>query len=204
MNKKIVCIVVALLVIVLLVFSFFKFFNMKPAQKPNVNNVTNNTSSLEVQEEPKKEKIEFEEVEIDVPENYIVISGDSITSKTDMFAKAVAYYYDEKENKTLVNVYLQNRGEKSFYHDAVCAISFLDKDGNELARFGGVIEEDGNIKSGGTTVVKTNFLSEPGEVKRVVVDFENVKEVIENEIKVEPDEGINSAEMDTNESTEIE
>ena len=200
MNKKIVYVLIALIIIVLLFVSFFKFINFKQTTKSNVNNETNNTTTQEVKEEKK----EFEDFEIDIPANYIIISEDKITSMTDMFAKVLAYYYDEKENNTLVNVYLQNRGEKAFYHDAVCVISFLDKDGNELARFGGVIEEDRNIEPGGTTVVKTNFLSEPGEVSSVIVDFENVKEVLENEIVEEQHEGVNDTKIDSNESTAIE
>lgn len=182
MNKRLIgiIIVVALIVVVATIVALWRYIFPDPMQGKKIVKTSEGDIFVVFEDEVEDNKEEskdekLEDFKFDVPENYTLIDESMVESKTDMYAKSVAYYYDEENNNTLVNVYLQNESESSFYKDAVCVITFFDKEGNLLERFGGVIEEDVNIPSKGTTIVKTNFLQAPGDVAKVSVDFENMQ-----------------------------
>ena len=162
LNKKTIGII---LIILLIIITIVIIINVNKGRNVEVTESGNIIDSEKL--------IEFEDFDIDVPEDYKIISGDSVQSYSQMYAKAIAFKYDEEKGMTYMNVYLQNRGDVPFYKDAVCTIKLFDANENNYLRTGGVIEEDENIPVGGTTIVKTQFYDEPGSYAYVVVDFEN-------------------------------
>lgn len=166
MDKKIICVAVILLIILAIAFSVFTLISNIKKTKPiePTNDIVVDTSETEK---------EFEDFEIEVPEGYIVISGDNVENATSMYAKAVAYNFDQEDNRTYMNVYLQNRGDSDFYKDAICVITLYDEEGYFLLRASGVIEEDLDIPVGGTTVVRIQFVGDPGNPARATIEFEN-------------------------------
>ena len=123
-----------------------------------------------------------------IPENYIQIAPEMVTSETDEVAEAVAYYYDGNETK--VNVYLQNRGTEPISKSAVCQIELYDVD-NRLYRFGGVFENGVDIKPGDRSVIRTQFVEKTKDIVSAVIRLEFPKsndtqeESIETEISTE-------------------
>ncbi len=163
MNKRIILFIV--IVLVLIITGFICFNRFSSPKSTTLKTTTNN--------EVVEKKGEFEDFAVDIPANYTALSGDKVKSLTQMYAKAIAYSYDESEGITHFNVYLQNRGASDFSKDAVCVISLYDEFDNFILRTSGVVEEDWNLAPGKVTVVKTQFYAEPGNVSRVDIDFEN-------------------------------
>ena len=104
-----------------------------------------------------------------IPENYIQIAPEMVTSETDAIAEAVAYYYDGNETK--VNVYLQNRGTEPISKSAVCQIELYDVD-NRLYRFGGVFENGVDIQPGDRSVIRTQFVEKTKDIVSAVIRLE--------------------------------
>ena len=164
MGKKVLCILVIVIILLVIGISVYTLLNKTSDEKP-----TGEIVNVSGENVPNR----FPDYEIDVPEGYQTITEKNIQSNTAMYAKAIAYKYNEESKTTYLNVYLQNRGEVAFNHDSVCVVTLYDADNNLINTVGGVIEEDTDIIVGDRIVVKTQFLAKPGDPYKAEVDFEN-------------------------------
>ncbi len=112
LNKKIIIAIIIIIVLILLVFLFIRL------GKNLENQPDQNMDEIETTEAI----IEEDDLEIDIPEDYLSVEKDNITSSTSMKAYAVAYNYNEEKDLTFVNVYLKNNSNSNISKDAVAVI----------------------------------------------------------------------------------